>query len=453
MKTIFIPIFQGVEARNILRTDIFDILSNNEDIRLVILVSSEEKKNYFQKEFKSPNVEFVVVDEYKIPKRNGIFTFLKFNLLRTKRMDIGRRIELSESRNYLDYIFKFVFNRVFANNFFRQITRFLDYYLIKDYNFINIFEKYKPDLVFLAHLFSDKEISILRQAKKRNVSTIGLINSWDKLTSRGIIRILPDKLIVHNEIIKKEAMKYADMKENDIEIVGIPHFDIYKKIKPLEKNEFFDEMKVDKHKKIILFCPTGQFYSNIDSELLNLLIESQIKDLISHDVQIIVRFPPNDVVNLESVRNIENVIIEQPGLRFSSKRGMDWDMSEKDNKHLLDLLYNSSLVVCPPSSISIDAAVFDKPIINIKFEQYNSGYKNQNINLFYDVDHYNNIIKTGGIKIVKDEQELIFWINKYLDDPKIDSEERKIIVSEQCYNLDGKSGEKTANFILKYLNY
>ena len=54
--------------------------------------------------------------------------------------------------------------------------------------------------------------------------------------------------------------------------------------------------------------------------------------------------------------------------RFSNKRGVDWDMSNNDLRHLHDTLENISILICYASSISIDAIVFDKPVININFE-------------------------------------------------------------------------------------
>ena len=46
MKTIFITIFQGVEAKNILRTKVFAELMKHPDIRPVLFVQSRERAEY-----------------------------------------------------------------------------------------------------------------------------------------------------------------------------------------------------------------------------------------------------------------------------------------------------------------------------------------------------------------------------------------------------------------------
>src|SRR3989344_4761359 len=56
---------------------------------------------------------------------------------------------------------------------------------------------------------------------------------------------------------------------------------------------------------------------------------------------------------------------DYPGKRFSSARGVDWDMDEKDISRLMDTLAYASLFISYASSIVIDAAIFGKPAINI----------------------------------------------------------------------------------------
>jgi hypothetical protein len=49
-------------------------------------------------------------------------------------------------------------------------------------------------------------------------------------------------------------------------------------------------------------------------------------------------------------------------------------------------------------------------------------------------------------------EELTDYINSYLRDPELDGIGRRKIREEQCWKLDGKSGERIANYILKYLD-
>lgn len=462
MKTIFVPIFQGVEAKNILRTDIFKILKAQKDLRIVLFVSNQQKEQYFKSEFSGNNVIYEVFDRYKKPSFHRLFSFFKLTLINTRTMDLRRWVELKENKNYFKYYFFQLFSKIFARRFLRKIVRRLDWQLVRDENFKEIFAKYNPDLVFLANLFGDEETSMLRQTKRRGIKSIGLINSWDKITSRCMIRLLPDKLIVPNELVKEEAIKYVDMPENDIEIMGVPNYDVFINAKPSSKEEFYKKIGADISKRIIAFCPLGKTYSSIDSEIIYSILDLKHKNLIPQDTQLLVRFPPNDFVDLDNLKNKDELIFYQPGVRFSlggkrldsgserNNRRVDWDMNDADIQTLYDTLFYMSLLICQASSLTIDASIFDKPIINFKIKSVDI-LPPRDANWLYQLSHYQNIRNSGGVKMVENKEQLAEWINKYLDNPRIHSDGRKRIVEEQCWKLDGKAGERTAKFILDAL--
>ncbi len=452
MKIILIPIFQGVEALNILRTDIFGKLSNQKEIRIILLVPSVYKLNYYKKEFKeSENLVYEVFDGYKSRFFDKIFSWLKVYLLRTDTMDIKRKLKLEQNGNIFRYYSSFIFNRIIARPFFIKIARLLDYYLVKDDNFKKIFDKYQPDIVFLAHLFGDVEIAMLREAKRRKIKSIGLINSWDKLTSRCLLRILPNWLIVPNEITKKEAIKYHDAKNETIFVSGPPQFDLYKKVLFTPREKFCKSLGIDPLKKIILFCPIGRAFSDTDWDTIETLNGFFESGLLGSNVHIIVRFPPNDTVEIKDNMSKDRFSFIIPGIRFSSVRGVDWDMNFNDLQSLADNIYHSSLVICPPSTMSIDAAILNKPVINIDFSavESNSFYKTPRP--FYGMSHYKNILQHGGLQLVKNEHELAEIINSYLENPEKDSVGRKKITEEQVWKLDGMAGERIADFVFNLL--
>ncbi len=450
MKTILIPIFQGSEAKNILRNGIFSILRARSDLNIVLLVPTEIKKNYFESEFSGKNITYMVVSHFHTSFVDSVFFYLKKNLLRTNTIDIKRRNALKSDGKYLKFVSEFLINRIFARRFFRKILRWIDQNMAVDRQSVDIFNSIAPDLLFTAHIFGDMEASLIKEAKRRGVLVVGMINSWDKITSRGMVRALPDKLLVHNEIIQLEALDHLDMDRKNVYVVGIPHYDIFfhKTITP--KEVFYRDMGLDIHERILLFCPMGKTFSDVDEELINTLIQLKLDGFIPADLRIIVRCPPNDPIDLSGVIHRDLIIVEQPGVRFSSTRGIDWDMTPLDIQKLADSLFYTSVLICPPSSISIDAAVFDRPIINIRFKKHDSSGKN--VNSYYEMDHYKNIVTTGGVRLVDDKEQLCYWINKYCDDPSIDREGRRLIVEQQCKYFDGSSGARVARLLVDFLN-
>ncbi|MBI4114515.1 MAG: CDP-glycerol glycerophosphotransferase family protein [Candidatus Niyogibacteria bacterium] len=454
-KTIFIPIFQGAEAKNILRTKIYDTLLSDPDVRIVFFVANSSKAEYYQKEFSHPRVIYEVFDRYRPPFGNGIFEFLKFRLMNNPTIDLRRRRARDMGGTAFGYIGSYVLTRVFGRPRFRKLVRFLDRHFIRDNNFTPFFEKYGPSLVFAAHLFGEIETALLREAKRRGVLSVGLVNSWDKLTGRAMFRLLPDKILVFNEILKREAIDYADMDAQDIHIVGIPPFDYYVTDMPSARSDFAERIGIHPDKKIIVYAPLGRSNSKSDWDILDMLQSFITDGKIKRDSALLVRYPPNDFADEEEIKKRPRIYFDIPGVRFTKKRGfgLDWDMTKNDLQHLLDTLHHADVFVSYASTLVLDVVVFDKPIININFELKNDLPLSHTPTSFYATEHYQKALRTGAIRMAASPNELIECINTYLSRPSEDSKGRARLRHEQCWKLDGKAGERTATFLLELLSH
>src|SRR3989338_5977998 len=452
MKTIFIPISQALEAKNMLRTKVLANLLKDKDTRLVFLMANQVRIDYYKKEFNGPRMHYEVADFTKKRGKNleNLFSKLKYLLLRTETTDLRRRMKFEENGGRLSYLANLAFNRIFARSFIRRIVRVLDYALIRNNNFKAIFEKYKPDVVLLANLFDDPEIHILREAKKRGIKTIGFVNTWDKVTARCIWRLLQDTAIVYNDFLKQEMAEHNEMYPDSIFVSGIPQYDLYFTERPASRELFFDSIGIEPRKKLLVYAPNGKYSSGSDGAMIDLL-HSLIDGGVFGNSEMLVRFRPNDFVDKKELANRPWLKYQIPGIRFETSRGGDWDMNYEDIRILLNTLSHADLFICLTSSLSVDAAVFDKPIINIKFSSGDINHISSGTKL-YGMAHYKRAIGSGGIRVVNNKQELIDWTKKYLSNPKLDGNGRARLIKKEVQFTDGKSGERIGKFILKVLN-
>ncbi|MEK7502870.1 MAG: CDP-glycerol glycerophosphotransferase family protein [Patescibacteria group bacterium] len=450
MKTIFISILSGVEAKDILRANVVNWLLEAGH-RVVLFLQSRKRAEFYQKEFQHPNLVYEAAGGFSLSRGDVLFEFIKKYLVRTETLFLHKKTNFLEDRNYFKYFGSLAMSFLLGRAFARKLARFFDFRFVSNNSFEYVFAKHKPDLVFLGNLFDPMEIAILRGAKKRNVKTIGFVNSWDKITSKGHVRILPSKLIVTNEIVRGEAEKYLGINEKDIFVSGVPQYDHYlnKPVSPRE--EFFKSIGADPKKELLVFAPLGSAWSDSDWDTIDLLWDLVQKRTFKKGLELLVRFPPNDFAHEENIKKRPYLRCDVPGTRFSTSLGMDWDMSSAEMDHLRNTLRHCSLLIGYSSSIGIDAAVFGKPIINVGFtvREVKPGKKDPVVR--YETAHYRKALASGGIRLVKSKSELAEWINKYLQNPEIDSEGRKRLVQEQCYRADGKAGERTANFLLENL--
>lgn len=450
-KTILIPILQGVAGRNILRTDIFRLLQKPW-LRVVLLLSSEERIAYYRRTFYGERIEYAVVPRVAL---TGIIdravSRLKVSLLRTGTMDVKRRMLLDERGKNVHYIISFLFNRLFGHRVFVKLLQWFDSRFVHTYHFDEIFKTYKPDMVFTANLFSDTEAALVREAKQHAIRTVGIVNSWDKLTSRSVLRTVPDLLLVHNDIMREEAVRYSVVHREKICVVGVPHFDIYARPPHTSKQEFFKRLGADEAKPLILFAPLGRSFADVDGELLDILTELRVKGKIPKSAQILVRFPPNDTVALHNKKASVGVFIERPGKRFSKERSVDWDMTIDEIAHLRDELQYIDILITYGSTLMIEAAILDKPIVRPRFDGRTPRKFSESAIRYDGYTHFAPLLRVGGIAEPEDTEELAASINRYLTDPSIHSAGRRRIAETQGFDSGGRASERVASIIHEVL--
>lgn len=449
MKTVFISILSGVEAKNILRTNILARILLTPQVRVVLFLRSTERVAFYQKEFHHPRLLYEVVTQYPFHPLNAFFEAVKHHLVRTKTLNLHKRLTFMDRQNVLVFVGSHLLNLLLANPLLRALSRCLDYHLARDAIFSSFFDRYHPDLVFLANLFEETEISFLREAKRRGVKTVGFINSWDKVTSKGFIRLLPDALIAPNLVVRDEAIHYDDVPVRKIFVSGVPQYDTYTTQEGIVPREaFFKRIKANSYKHLIVFGPMGRSLSNSDWEAIDMLREI-VEEYFADRAELLVRFQPNDFGgDEEEFKKRPWLRYDIPGVRFSAARGTDWDMGKDDLLHLKNTLYHCSLLISYASSLSIDAACFDKLVINIGFEVKRGEPALKQPSRRFATEHYTKALRTGGVRLVHSKEELIDWIRRYLDDPALDREGRTRLVEQQCYRRDGKAGERMSGFLL-----
>jgi len=444
MKTIFIPIFSGIEGKNILRTGIYKRLAAEENARLVFFVKNSERAAYYRKEFSSERVIFEVVPKLCISSTDAFFSFLKFYLLRTHTIDLKRKTNLERTGNYFNFILSFLANKTLAWPLMRKAVRFLDAQLVETPEPIkNFFDEYQPNLVFIADLFDNTEAAFLREARRRKIKTVGFLSTWDRVSSRWMIRLLPDEMIVFNNCLKKETAEYADMPQEKIFISGAVQ---------LDRHSSYAQTARPFAESYIVYGPLGRTFDKTaesDKEMvaiLNSFIENKQCGFNGTE-KIIVRFPPNDFIKKEELEQLPHIVYDIPGTRFGNTRGQDWDMSEAELDELNNLLHHALLVICYYSSLSIDAAALGKPVININFYPTDERKRHP----YYDTTHYAKVKALGGIVLVESKEELCRATTAYIANPSLHARERCAIAEQQGLCADGTAGERVAEKLLEFL--
>ncbi|KKS75165.1 MAG: hypothetical protein UV48_C0017G0007 [Candidatus Azambacteria bacterium GW2011_GWA2_42_9] len=456
MKTIFITAFHAFISKNIFNTDVLKILKQRKDLKIILLVP-KILKDFFENNYRSDNVIIEGIDlaPFQNSRSNNFFSKMSFffiynHWIKRKRWDYAA--QNPGIFNYLKY--HILITATFLLSGYKTINRifrFFSRHFSPDNFYEFYFEKYKPDLVFTPDVYDDFDQALIKEAKIRKISVVGMVRSWDNNISKGLMKCLPDRLIVNNEVIKKEAIKLHDYPEKNIFIGGLPQFDDYLKAPFKSREEFFKTVGGDPDKKTILFSPGWREMSETNADICQSFRTAKKNGVLPENVQFFVRHHPTrpDVALDEKFKNDPDFIIETPGAMRGSGKFLEFSM--QDNIHLIDTVYYSDVVVWIVTSIGLDSLVFDKPQIAVDFDGPKKKSYWESIKRFNDEDHMRSFFKTGGIKKAGDIDELIFLISQYLKNPQLDKDGRKKAALQQLWKVDGRSGERIANFILSFL--
>lgn len=461
MKTIFIPITSGRGIRNCLRTDVLFFLKKM-GYQPVILVQPEIKKG-IETEF---GPKGFIVESYQKPKSMEkkllIFRHLETYSAATNFSVNTETNKIKRARfkkkKFLKYsIFRILNFLIYKFQFLRSFIRFLDWKLFPKKWCLMLFEKYQPVLVLSTDMITNyDEIYILEWAQKLKIPIVTWILSWDNLTGYGRIPIHVNKLIVWNEFMKKELIDFHGFKEKDVYIAGVPQYDIYfyykKNEKSLTEEQFLKEIGASSNKKLITYTTAPVSFNVREDQIIEIIHNAIQQNKIFYPSRLLVRLHPKDEINrYRKFKEKKNIILDSPG-KFDSALLDHWNPNQRDITHLIATLKYSDLIINIASTMTIEAALFDKPIINIAFNGYKEKCYLESVRRYYDYTHYSNIVKTGGVKIAKSPEELIFFINQYFKNPSLDKKERGKIVREQTWKFDGKASERVANYIREFLN-
>lgn len=449
-KTIFIVVDLGISIRNILRTDVFKTLKKRKGLRIVLF--SPITDEHFVAEFGGENILIERLPEWRPVPPVRIIHSLKKDFWAERRDIFTFKNRRKKKNRKFHKMVLTMFDMLHSKDGLEKILLILDGLETKLTPMLEteLFEKYKPSLVFYSSLYT-KYLSILIGAHQRKIKTMSFIQSWDNPTSKGPFQVTPDRIIVWNPILKDEVTKYHDVSPQNVLLSGVPQFDLYLDKKNfLSREAFFEQWHLDPAKKLITYTTGPQNMLPDEFEIVDLLQSIIRKGKLAYPSQLLVRLhPKDDMKYYKKFEGMPGLTLQLPG--HTAHTNDRWNPTERDMYALAELMNYSDVVLNTASTITIDAACLDTPVVNIAFDGLKARPYMESCKRYYDYNHYKNILATNGVRVANSLGDIIDSVNSYLVNPDLDREGRQRIVQEQCWKFDGKSGQRIAQHIFDFL--
>jgi hypothetical protein len=456
---VFVSVPHGTSAGNMLRSGaLLDRLREFDRSLKIVLLSPMSRDAAFVSEFERPGVRIVDLPGHT---PSGLEARL-LAIVQASYLSRGQtesvRIRLAEARaNGIIRALgvKAMIGRALVEPFMRNGSRYaLSDRVVSHPAMEQLFDEHQPSLVVAANpglVFS--EVPLLRTARRRGVVSMAIDPSWDNFTNKLIPVRQVDRLVVWNEIMKAQAIALHGYSAEAIRVAGAPQFDPH--FRPevrTPRDAFFRRIGADPSRKLIALTTTPRSLYGHHDHVLRALAGA-IESGALAGAQVLVRLHPRDEIDAyREFAHTPHVIIEKP-FRDTVKvaDGLAIDVMPENQRHLGDTLAHADVVVNVASTISIEACIFDTPVVNISFDGPGESPYVKSARRYYSFTHYVNVTSRNSVQVATSPEAMVTAVARYLADPSLDAAGRRQVVLDQCQFTDGRSAERVVQCVLDEL--
>src|SRR5439155_12088299 len=127
------------------------------------------------------------------------------------------------------------------------------------------------------------------------------------------------------------------------------------------------------------------------------------------------------------------VTVDDPPARLSASPTLppfdDVAPTSGDRRHLAATLAHSNVIVNVASTTTLEACVFDTPVVNVGFDGEADLPLPLSVRRYYRYEHYQPVLRAGAVRVASDPAELIGAVRDYLACPERDRDARRAAVA------------------------
>ncbi|MFN0060472.1 MAG: hypothetical protein ACKVX7_18600 [Planctomycetota bacterium] len=227
----------------------------------------------------------------------------------------------------------------------------------------------KPDVVLLTPLvdFGSDQVEVIKAARALGVRSVFCVHSWDNLTNKGLIRVLPDAVALWNERQKEEAIKLHGVPASRVVVTGATNYDQWFSWKRrLTREEFCHKLELRADRPIILYLCSSTFIAPQETPFIEQWIQRvrNSGDPVLQEASILIRPHPQNATQWLSwdIARLSNVSVWP--------RGGSNPIDSDSRSDYFDSIFHSAAVVGVNTSAQIEAGIVGRPVFTILADEF-----------------------------------------------------------------------------------
>lgn len=247
----------------------------------------------------------------------------------------------------------------------------------------------RPDAVVVSPLVDARTdlTDYLKAARRLGIPSALSVASWDNLSSKGLVRVVPDRVYVWNETQRREAVDFHRVPASRVAVTGAQPYDRWFDRRPATTPaEFAERRGLPPGRRVILFA--GSTKQDQAAGLEPRLVRDWVEALRASarpevaEAAILVRpHPTNEEAWRQAgLGDLEHVAV------WLRERGLP--VTDDDRAEYFDALHHAAAVVAINSTALIEATILDRPAHTIALPELRS--------LQRDLLHYHYMLPSHG---------------------------------------------------------
>jgi hypothetical protein len=294
------------------------------------------------------------------------------------------------------------------------------------------------------------------EAQSRGIPAFAVIANYDNLVNMGYRGFTPKCLAVWSRQMADEAIRLHGLSAKQVEVTGPVQYDRYIRELPLGREEFLNSINLDPKRKTILFA--GGVNINHYFDMYRVFIEQKEK-IWSEQFNLIVRPYPHMKLLGSPAWNVLEKLFVASGAYLSNPGSIDGsgdrsaelriDLAFEDSvDELVYLLRYSDVMVNYFSTIGLEAAICDLPVIHVGYDAFAHGQNFGVTSAFLQRQTHNRRpLRLAAARIAKNETELFNALGSYLKDPTLERDARREYAVSECGELDGNASSRLVDMM------
>ncbi len=266
-----------------------------------------------------------------------------------------------------------------------------------------------PHVLLLSpHIFPHShQPELLAAAKTLGIPAAVCVHSWDNLTSKGKIRLLPDRVFVWNELQRREAATYHGLPAELVTVTGAQAYDWWFERRARPREEFCARIGLDPRQPIVLYACSAPWSGRAEAEFVLPWIEA-IRSAGGRleTVGILIRPHPKraEAWSQISPDRYPNVAVwpRKPELPGALATRADY----------FDSIFHSAALVGANTSAMIEAAILRKPVLTLSLPEF---AEEQTETIHF---RYLNEVAGGLLATAATREEHVGQLARALEDPE-----------------------------------